>query len=75
MTYRAEVAEYVKLTNLFLVSNKSKKFIAHVSAPTPCHSEYSLHRDHNIQIERANMPCQGIACTKSFYVGLTTAEC
>jgi hypothetical protein len=24
--------------------------------------------------ERANMYCQGIACTKSFYMGLTSAE-
>ncbi len=32
------------------------------------------HRVLSIHIERANMHCQGIACTRSFYVGLTSAE-
>jgi hypothetical protein len=31
-----------------------------------------IHRDHSI--ERANMHCQSIACTRSFDVGLTSAE-
>ncbi len=31
------------------------------------------HRVLSIHIERANMHCQGIACTRSFYVGLTSA--
>ncbi len=30
--------------------------------------------DHIIHIERANRHCQGIACTRTFYMGLTSAE-
>jgi hypothetical protein len=29
---------------------------------------------HSIHTEGANMHCQGITCTRSFYIGLTSAE-
>ncbi len=32
------------------------------------------HRDCSIHIERANMHCQGITCTRSFDMGLKSAE-
>jgi hypothetical protein len=32
------------------------------------------HRYHSTRIERANMHCQGIACTRSYGMGLTPAE-
>jgi hypothetical protein len=32
------------------------------------------HIGHSMQIERANMHCQHIACTALFYIGLTSAE-
>jgi hypothetical protein len=41
---------------------------------TKCHLCSMRHRDHSIHIERANMHCQGIACTRSFYLYLTSAE-
>jgi hypothetical protein len=31
-------------------------------------------RERERERERANMHCQGIACNKSFYMGLTSAE-
>jgi hypothetical protein len=32
------------------------------------------HRDHSMHVERVNMHCQGIACTRSAYIGLTSVE-
>jgi hypothetical protein len=34
---------------------------------------YASHRDCSIRMERANMHCQGIACTRSFDMALTSA--
>ena len=32
------------------------------------------HRGYSIDIERANINCQGIACNRYFYMGLASAE-
>ncbi len=32
------------------------------------------HRDHSLHIEKTNMHYQGIACTRSYHEGLTSAE-
>ncbi len=32
------------------------------------------HRNHGMHVERANLHCQDIACTKSFGIGLTSAK-
>ncbi len=34
-----------------------------------------MHGDGSIQIERDNMYCLGIACSRSFYICLTSSEC
>jgi hypothetical protein len=34
-----------------------------------------MYRDHSKPIESANMHWQGIECTRSFYMGLASAEC
>jgi hypothetical protein len=34
----------------------------------------TLHREHRIHIERANVHCQGTACTRSLHMSLTSAE-
>jgi hypothetical protein len=36
--------------------------------------EIIIYREREIERERANMHCQGIACTRSFGMGLTSAE-
>ncbi len=33
-----------------------------------------VHRDHGIHTEIANMHCMEIACTCSFYMGVTSAD-
>ena len=66
---------------------KTKKFSCHKADSKPVKQEVNgtvilpplvfpglSHRDHSLPTARANMHCQGIACTRPFDVSLASAE-